>query len=396
MATSLVFVGGLRWRLRSWDRGVALLAVLVVLIAAAFVGSRSGQSVWLRLTSEGQESWYRFAVNAPSQIALTTGRTATIDVAVTNTGRLTWDSQADSPFYLSYHWLEADADRVVVFEGARTEFPVPVGPGVTVSVPAFLRSPREPGRYRLAWDIVQEGRLWFSTEPGATANMSYATVSGQPVLTEMPGATRPLPRRAVRPGRFRLWRAGAGMLASHPFLGVGPDNFRLMYGDYIGVANADSRIHTNNMYLELIVGSGLVGAAALAWLLWRLGGCMTAAVRAVVESPARGAGLGVVAAAGAVLIHGLVDSFLSFTPTYILIALTLGLVVACTNEAEVQHQQPLVKARLHSTGDASPPAALLLAQILPVFSLVAPCRRGASPVSVQRQAFTRGCHAHRV
>src|SRR6266851_572036 len=81
-------------------------------------------------------------------------------------------------------------------------------------------------------------------------------------------------------------------------------------------------------------------------------------------------------------------------------------------------EQPVVKVWLHSTGDASPPhpnaaaalgtpapAALLLAQILPVlpphranharrgprFSVVAPCRRGASPVSVRRQTFTTGC-----
>src|SRR6267142_1565684 len=40
-------------------------------------------------------------------------------------------------------------------------------------------------------------------------------------------------------------------------------------------------------------------------------------------------------------------------------------------------------------------AALLLAQILPVFSVVAPCHRGASPVSVRRQTFTTGCWARR-
>src|SRR5438034_6617125 len=57
-----------------------------------------------------------------------------------------------------------------------------------------------------------------------------------------------------------------------------------------------------------------------------------------------------------------------------------------------------------STGDASPAhpnaaaalgtpagAALLLLQILAVFSVVAPCPRGASPVSVRRQTFTTGC-----
>ncbi len=51
----------------------------------------------------------------------------------------------------------------------------------------------------------------------------------------------------------------------------------------------------------------------------------------------------------------------------------------------------VAKVWLHSTGDASPLAALLLAQILPVFSVVAPCHRGASPVSVRRQTFTTGC-----
>jgi len=52
--------------------------------------------------------------------------------------------------------------------------------------------------------------------------------------------------------------------------------------------------------------------------------------------------------------------------------------------------EPLVEPRLHSTGDASSGAALLLPQILPVFSVVAPGSRGASPVSVQRLGFTTG------
>src|ERR1700722_13558736 len=50
-------------------------------------------------------------------------------------------------------------------------------------------------------------------------------------------------------------------------------------------------------------------------------------------------------------------------------------------------RQPAVKVRLHSAGAASRLAALLLAQILPVFSLVTPCQPGASPPSVQRQTF---------
>ena len=59
---------------------------------------------------------------------------------------------------------------------------------------------------------------------------------------------------------------------------------------------------------------------------------------------------------------------------------------------DVTGEQPVVKPRLHSTGDASPLAALLLPQILPVFAVVAPCQRGASPVSVRRRGSTTVCY----
>jgi molybdate transport system substrate-binding protein len=53
--------------------------------------------------------------------------------------------------------------------------------------------------------------------------------------------------------------------------------------------------------------------------------------------------------------------------------------------------QPVAKVQLHSAGDASPLTALLLPQIFPIFSVVAPCHRGASPASVRRRTFTTGC-----
>ena len=54
-------------------------------------------------------------------------------------------------------------------------------------------------------------------------------------------------------------------------------------------------------------------------------------------------------------------------------------------------QQPVVGVPLHSTGDATALTALLLPQILPVFSVVAPGQPGASPVSVPRGTSTTGC-----
>ena len=54
-------------------------------------------------------------------------------------------------------------------------------------------------------------------------------------------------------------------------------------------------------------------------------------------------------------------------------------------------RQPVVKASLHSTGDAFRVAALLLPQTLQVLSVVTPGHAGASPVSVQRLTLTTGC-----
>jgi len=51
----------------------------------------------------------------------------------------------------------------------------------------------------------------------------------------------------------------------------------------------------------------------------------------------------------------------------------------------------VVNVRLHSAGAASRLAALLLPQIFPIFSVVAPCQPGAAPASVRRRTFTTGC-----
>jgi hypothetical protein len=45
---------------------------------------------------------------------------------------------------------------------------------------------------------------------------------------------------------------------------------------------------------------------------------------------------------------------------------------------------------LHSTVDASRLAALLLSPVFPIFSVVAPCQTGASPVSMRRGTSTTG------
>lgn len=356
MASSLVIVGVARWRRRraearslrplglspirvgsrglgvSWvPGGLSALGVLSVTIIAMVVMSRPAQALWLRATSEGQEAWYQADIKAPAEVSLVSNETADVPLRVTNRGRLIWDSADDPPIVLSYHWLLPEGTRVVAYDGNRTPFPAPVPPGSTADVVAKVRAPRQAGTYRLAWDVVQEGYLWFSTEPGApTPAVSRAIVSG--VVGDGRLVTGELPRVTRRPGRFALWRAALRIFAGHPLLGVGPDNFRLRYGSYAGIDHADTRTHSNNMYLEMLVSGGVIGFAAFAWLLWSVAtrNRPSAIDRLSPDrrSPDHSIADSLAASLVAIGLHGMVDSFLSFAPTYILFALVVGYVDA--------------------------------------------------------------------
>jgi O-antigen ligase len=339
MVASLAVVAAIRYRTRGVDRVVRWLAAVAGVIVIQFAVSYSGESILLRFTTEGTDAWYAASIDAPDRLEIATGGTRTVRVTVTNTGRVTWDSTLPQPFRLSYHWLTADGTRVVSWEERRTAFPEPVPSGGRVTLAAEVEAPRRPGSYRMLWDIEHEGRLWFSTEPDASPALSFAEVSG-PALGP-PAALKPLPRPlqygSMRPGRLVLWSAAARMLAEHPATGVGPDNFRLQYGSYLGLVDPDPRLHSNNMYMEILAGTGLLGAAAFAVVCWRVarnGWTALAPWRrgspTVDDRPADAAVLtaGVVAGAIAIALHGLVDSFLSFTATYVLFAIALGLVVS--------------------------------------------------------------------
>jgi O-antigen ligase len=99
--------------------------------------------------------------------------------------------------------------------------------------------------------------------------------------------------------RSSLWKAALQMFVAHPF-GVGPDNFRLLYGRYLGATRWDTRIYSNNLYLELLTGSGFLGLVAFAWVI---------AVRRWNRSAAS-------LAIAVFLIHGILDVFLMTTPIY--------------------------------------------------------------------------------
>jgi hypothetical protein len=327
MVSTMAIVGLLRYRRQGFDSAVKAIVGLAVLISLQVLATRPAESILLRMTTEGQQSWYSAVVEAPADLAIPAGTVVSVPVKLTNKGRVSWDPAAAAPFLLSYHWLAADGEHVVEFEGLRTAFPSVVSPGATIAVEARVKAPGVPGRYRLLWDIGIERRLWFSTDPNAERFLSSVTVTGSPVGPPPVSRVTRMPRAMPVPDRLTLWRAGAHMARAHPLLGVGPDNFRLVYGEYAGLSRFDTRLNSHNMYLEMLVGGGVIGGVAFAWLC---AAAAAACVRAVGRAGRRmaAAAAGVAAGAAAIALHGIVDTFLSFTATYVLFSITLGLVAA--------------------------------------------------------------------
>ena len=89
------------------------------------------------------------------------GVTTRARIRLENAGTAPWRSRGREGVQLAYHWLDP-LGNAIVWDGERTPFPDVVEPGDTVELESQLSAPRPPGRYRLAFDLVEEFRFWFA------------------------------------------------------------------------------------------------------------------------------------------------------------------------------------------------------------------------------------------
>jgi len=332
LALLFTLMGGLTRTRRGFrPLGVPVaLAASTLLISIGILALRA-PAFRIRLTTESDVTWYGASYTVPASLTLRAGEAVTVTVTVRNTGRATWTAGGEHPFALGYRWLTADGRRA--FRLPQTAVPLPrdVAPGETVRLETAVQAPLPPGAYRLAWDMLQQGILRFRDRgvPEAETRVRIEPGPSAPATPLPP--TEPRRERAALPPTVRrlpLWRAALRMWVERPLLGMGPDNFRHLYGRYLGLSEWDERVHANNLYLELLADLGLLGAAAFAWLL-------LAALRQLVRvlrTPPDGsvalwtAGLG--GALLAFLLHGLFDYFLGFVSLYLLFWMVLGTLVA--------------------------------------------------------------------
>jgi len=154
---------------------------------------------------------------------LETATTVHLPLEVRNRGRSVWT--AETGYALAYHWLRADGEAAV-WDGVRTPFAEPLGPGERRIVDATLRTPDRSGSYLLRWDVVQEGRRWVSeTDPTpvdpvavsvvATHAFSFLEVATPRVLRAGGGRTAAV---VVRNDGTRSWPGDGSVSLSYHWL----------------------------------------------------------------------------------------------------------------------------------------------------------------------------------
>ncbi len=309
-----------RGTVRHW--AVAALALLIGLTIAQLIASPVIAS---RFRAESDRAWYLAQIDAaPGTLTLRANAINSVPVTVTNTSVRPWLADGSTPVRASYHWLNSAAD-MIIFEGARTALPHDVEPGESAVIDLRVVAPPQPGDYHLQIDLVQEHVTWFGIRSGQVISLpvhssgaSAAAVPPTPTVTAT--LARPLPSQT----RIDLWRIAFELWRTRPLFGIGPDNFRWMYGTTLGATNFNQTVTANSWYVETLVNTGLIGLSCLIALGLTL---LRAAIRARRDRSREERMLlaGLIAALAAFAVHGVVDYFLPFTPTYALFWLAAGL-----------------------------------------------------------------------
>ncbi len=324
----LMLIGLNRGALRRW--AALALAGLIGLTAAQVIIS---PAIAARFRAESDRTWYTAEIEvAPQVLTLSASDIATVPVTITNTSVRTWPADGSTLVSVSYHWLSATASDMIIFDGLRTRLPADLAPGEQVPLELRVKAPAQAGAYRLQIDLIQEKVTWFSAR-GASTAMLAARVTEQAV-TSAPAPAPPagptvsaLPQSLPSQTRTELWRVAIELWRTRPVWGIGPDNFRWTYGTHLGASNFDRTVTANSWYVETLVNTGVMGLASLIGLGLTLVRAVYRAwhTRSASERPLI---VGLSAALLAFAVHGGVDYFLPFTPTYGLFWLAAGLLTA--------------------------------------------------------------------
>jgi hypothetical protein len=356
LAAAGLAMGLLGWRagyLRaaSESRAHALAAAANLALVAGVIAFSTSTLQVARVSARSDRAWYEVSYASKLPASMSAGGARIIPVTVQNRGPLTWKASQPHAYGLSYHWLYPSW-RVERFSNPITWLRADVLPGGSRLVGVRVQAPEAPGSYLLIWDTVWKGTTWFGPRTGEYQTLSVRVLeprspSGRPgtIRQNLPPDVMYLPTNAAL-GRSQLWTAAVSMIEGRPFFGVGPQGFRMNYTAY---ATPDPPApppapppHAHNLALEMLADWGVIGGgiffallAALLWpVIWR---AWTRWTWSVWE-------LAVIGSVAALLVHELVDFFLTKQSIFILFWILCGLAAVMTGD-ELSNRPTLEESR---------------------------------------------------
>ncbi|MHB8793727.1 MAG: O-antigen ligase family protein [Thermoleophilia bacterium] len=304
--------------------GVGIL-VLTVVLSVLFSNKMASR---LDVTEQEQHYGAEYKVTSmPADLALDTVYTARIHIR--NTGSIIWTPSESEGVTMTYRWLNYPEKEYQEVDFLVTDMPHNVPPGGEVDMIVDFKTPSENGRYVFVTELVKAHVGWFSAagpEPIAIP-LEFVNGSSQPWILPDPDESFREAKPAVTSApRSQLWQAGLKTWKANPILGVGPDQYRKRYNEYMPELQRDEKVRTHNIYLESLATTGVVGFAAMLYLLFMAFLVQFRLVRNRDQKPgARLVSLALPIASVAYVTHGMLDCFLWQTGVALLFFTFLGL-----------------------------------------------------------------------
>lgn len=321
----------LAWRY-GYGRQVAawFVAAAVLLVAALGSTTFTSNTMATRLGIAEQKTRYAAeyqVLDFPASIR--TGQLSTARIRLRNTSDVNWSPSGMEQVQFTERWIDYATREEVTVPYILTDLPRSVGPGEFIDLDISFNAPADSGRYVLVMELAKVGVGWFSAADvlPLVQPLEIGPAGSQPfTMPETPADFKYKTPPSKTPGRSQLWRAAWNAFKAKPILGLGPDQFRHRYPEYLPGVEPDENVRTHNIVLEAAVNTGLIGLAAMLFLLLSAAWTVFRLVRE--RSLGRGArlvSLGLAAALAAYASHGMTDYLLWQTGMAFLFFTILGL-----------------------------------------------------------------------
>jgi hypothetical protein len=310
--------------------GLFLTTVILMLVitgASALLSNKMATRLDLAQQEQRYGAEYTM-VSFPDKLPYDSQVTARFHIK--NTSSTDWSIEGNGSVVMS-SYLVTYPDKEVLEDISYiiNDLPHEVPRGGEVDMSVDFNTPREPGKYVIIFGLSKTSVGWFSSSgvrPVIVAmdfNGGGGKVISIPEGYEFFNFDDPVVSQA---SRTELWKAAVKTWKSSMVLGVGPDQFRRRYQEFAPQLPPDQRVRTHNIFMEALTNTGLVGLAAMVFLLAAtLFAQMRLVINRKLKQSERYISLALLAATVAYVVHGMLDCFLWQTGISFLFFAYLGL-----------------------------------------------------------------------